>query len=280
MNGALIIAGLTIKEASRRRALWASAIVALLFGLFAFMPLNLSHNNPMLGMEGIRDYTSKVMAWLGCGMIKFFSSVLAVTLAAGAISAEAERGVLSVVLPKPISRLSVYIGKWIGLLAIVLGSAAFWAVLLALAIHKQTDIFHPLMFRGVAATCLFPILFVTMTLFFSSFSGFALSAGLALILAGTSLAQDILHGLSQMFTSATLQTLSVFAGNLVPLGRMNHWISLGLGDAGLDPNTMRAGFDRSVNADVIVTHGDMVYVIAYIAVFLAAGIWIFQKRDV
>ena len=135
-------------------------------------------------MDEAKDNTGKIFAWLGCGTIKFFASILAVTLAAGAITAEVERGVLSTIVPKPLARWQIYLGKWLGLLILLAVSVAVWGGLLAWGIWHQTGTFHPRMFDGVLAAALFPLLFTTLTLFFSSFATYALSAGLALIAAG------------------------------------------------------------------------------------------------
>lgn len=273
MNAVFILAGLTIREAVRRRVFMAALLVAGLFLLFAFLPLTIKPN-PIFAPE-------KLFAWLGCGTIKFFSSVLAVTLAAGAITPEVERGILSVVVPKPLSRPAIYFGKWLGLITLLAVSVAAWGILLVWAIWHQTGIFHPHIFTGILATFLFAVLFTTLTLCFSSFAGYALAAGLSLIVAGLSLAEDLLHRLSLPLVgldSPILETLSKTVGYLVPLSRMNHWISRGLGDAGWDFSAFLEG-RRTGQVDISTTNGDMVYIVCYIAFFLLAGLFIFQRRD-
>jgi ABC-type transport system involved in multi-copper enzyme maturation permease subunit len=281
MNAVWIIAGLTIKEAVRRRVFVASLCVALLFVVCAFLPLHFRrHITPDMTPAEVAeqlDRAAKIFAWLGCGMIKFFSSILAVTLAAGAISAEVERGVLSVVVPKPMPRAAIYLGKWLGLLTLVLSSVALWSVLLALSIHHQTGFFHPRMFLGVLATCQFPVLFVTLTLFFSSYCTYALSAGLSLIAAGVALAEDLLIALGRIvFDSSVLVSLGNVVGYIVPLGKMNHWITKGLGDAGTDLSALSSPFGLAAAA---TTTADLVYVISYIVAALILGLIVFQRRD-
>ncbi len=280
MTPIFLIAGLTLKEAVRRRVFLAALVVAALFVLFAFLPLHI-RTGPLIGMDlaTARDNTGKIFAWLGCGTIKFFSSILAVTLAAGSLTAEVERGVLSTIVPKPLARWQIYLGKWLGLLTLLAVSVALWGGLLAWGIHRQTGTFHPRMFDGVLAASLFPLLFTTLTLFFSSFANFALSAGLALIAAGVALAEDTLLLLSRPFVlnSPLLATLSRAVGCIVPISRMNHWITRGLGDSGLDMSAFtRGGFDAPA---VATTNGELAYILLYIAAFLALGLLTFQRRD-
>ncbi len=164
-------------------------------------------------------------------------------------------------------------------MVLLLGSVAVWTALLAWALWKQTGTFHPRLFDGILAVCLFPLLFTTLTLFFSSFATYALSAGLSLIAAGVALAEDLLHTLSLPFflNAPVLNTLSHIVGYVVPLGKMNHWITRGLGDAGMDISAFtRMGYDAPA---VATNQIDMAYILSYIAAFFILGLIIFQKRD-
>ncbi len=70
-------------------------MIAGLYVLFAFLPLHI-HTSFFIGLDlpTARNNTGRIFAWLGCGTIKFFGSVLAVALSAGAITSEIDRGVL------------------------------------------------------------------------------------------------------------------------------------------------------------------------------------------
>ena len=80
-----------------------------------------------------------------------------------------------------------------------------------------------------------------------------------------------------------LKTASKIVGYIVPLGKMNHWITLGLGDAGNDMSALTRGMSsngpQTDQSAVATGTGDMVYIIGYIMVFLLLGLFIFQKRD-
>jgi Cu-processing system permease protein len=279
MNPILVLASLTLKEAFRRRVFFASLLVALLFFAFAFLPFHI-HTGPLVGMDlaTARDNTGKIFAWLGCGMIKFFGSILAVTLAAGSLTAEVERGVLSTIVPKPLARWQIYLGKWLGLLVLLALSVALWGCLLAWGIFRQTGTFHPRIFDGVLAAALFPLLFTTLTLFFSSFANYALSAGLALIAAGVGIAEDTFRNLALVLNEPLLDTLANIDRYLVPISRMNHWITRGLGSAGIDMSAMMQ-LRRTGVTDVATSEADLVYILLYILAFLILGLFIFQRRD-
>ena len=289
--GVFTLAGLTIREAIRRRVFLAALLISALYVGFAFLPLHI-RLNPLVGfdMPNALNNTGRIFAWLGCGTIKFFGSILAVALSAGAITAEVERGVLAIIVPKPVPRLAVYLGKWLGIVTLLSVCVAGWGALLAWAIWHQTGTYHPHIWGGIAAAWLFPVLFTTLTLCFSTFATYALSSSLSLIAAGVALAEDLLHSLSRLLDIPLLDTLSRTAGYVVPISRMNHWITKGLaatgagahppGSAGLDFSLLLARMDPTQVADVKATSAaDMGYILAYMAGFFLLGLALFQRRD-
>lgn len=294
INGIWVLAGLTVREAIRRRIFLAALVIAALYVGFSFLPLHI-RTGPFIGFDlpAAKNNTGRIFAWLGCGTIKFFGAVLAVALSAGAISAEVDRGVLSVIVPKPIPRAAVYLGKWLGNVFLLAVCVAVWGGLLALGIWKQTGTYHPRLWDGVLAAGLFPLLFTTLTLCFSTFAGYALSSSLALIAAGVALAEDLLHNLSlpTRLDVPLLDSLSKLAGYIVPLGRMNHWITRGLdatgfggppppGSAGLDLSLVASAGDPTQAATVAATSSaDLTYILLYMLFFFALGLVLFQRRD-
>ena len=108
----------------------------------------------------------------------------------------------------------------------------------------------------------------TLTLFFSTFATYALSSSLSLIAAGVALAEDILHTLARVLNIPTLDTLSQIASYICAAGPDEHWISRGLdatgigpappGSAGLDFSLVFAQRDPTQSAIVANTSlGDM-----------------------
>lgn len=289
--GVFTLAGLTIREAIRRRVFLAALVISALYVGFAFLPLHI-RPNPLVGfdMPAALNNSGRIFAWLGCGTIKFFGSILAVALSAGAITAEVERGVLAIIVPKPVPRLAVYLGKWLGIVTLLSVCVAGWGTMLAWAIWHQTGTYHPRIWGGIVAAWLFPVLFTTLTLCFSTFATYALSSSLSLIAAGIALAEDLLHTLSRLLVIPLLDTLSRTAGYIVPISRMNHWITKGLaatgagahplGSAGLDISLIAARLDPTqVEAVKSTSAADMGYILAYMAGFFILGLVLFQRRD-
>ena len=107
-----VMAGLTVREALRRRIYVGAFCIALLFLGLLFLPKFAAERR---GIELDPSVQASMLTLTGLGMIKFFSAVLGITLASGVIATELERGTLYVILSKPLTRMEIVLGKWLGL---------------------------------------------------------------------------------------------------------------------------------------------------------------------
>ena len=125
----LVIARLTIQEASRRRLLLALLILTLVvvgfsaWGFNKITTLTRSNGAP-LPPDQVALLTSQLLI-----VVTFmFSGVLALSAAVVAgplISTEVESGLLLSILARPVRRSEIVIGKWLGLAALVAIYAGF-----------------------------------------------------------------------------------------------------------------------------------------------------------
>jgi ABC-type transport system involved in multi-copper enzyme maturation permease subunit len=132
MPPVLVIARLTVQEASRRRLLAALVILTFIvvgFSAWGFQKITTvaGSNGQPLRPEEVQLITSQLLI-----VVTFmFSGVLALSAAVVAgplISSEVESGLLLSMLARPVRRSEVVIGKWLGLailIAIYAGGAAF-----------------------------------------------------------------------------------------------------------------------------------------------------------
>jgi ABC-type transport system involved in multi-copper enzyme maturation permease subunit len=119
----LVIARLTVQEASRRRLLLALVVLTLIvvgFSAWGFNKITTvtRDNGVPLQPEEIQLITSQLLI-----VVTFmFSGVLALSAAVVAgplISSEVESGLLLSILARPVRRSEVVIGKWLGLAVLV-----------------------------------------------------------------------------------------------------------------------------------------------------------------
>jgi ABC-type transport system involved in multi-copper enzyme maturation permease subunit len=122
MNATLTIAGLTIREAVRRRLLLAFvAITVLIVGLSAWGFDRLSHTHSITSGESHLAIPEALILFMF--MFSFILALSASAMASPAISSEIESGVLMTIVTRPIRRTEVLFGKWLGLAALLAGYA-------------------------------------------------------------------------------------------------------------------------------------------------------------
>src|SRR2546430_9313254 len=147
MPPVLVIARLTIQEASRRRLLLALVILTLIvvgFSAWGFNKIMTVTNSAgqTLPAQQVALITSQLLI-----VVTFmFSGVLALSAAVVAgplISSEVESGLLLAVLARPVRRSEVVIGKWLGLGVLVAIYAGGAGLLEMLAVDWATGYVPP-----------------------------------------------------------------------------------------------------------------------------------------
>ena len=278
MTALLILAGLTVKEMLRRRLFVLSLLIALLFFLASLMPALFGARDVSIRATGQQQSVAVVLAaFLGVPMLKFFAALQVIGLASGAISGDQERGLLAVVLPKPIARWQVVVGKWLGINLVMIANLAFWTTLGWASLRLQTGHSFPTLFAAGAWSIVYSLIFSTVALFFSTFATGALAAGLAALLAAAAWPHAVLRALGGTFHVTALTRAGAAARDIVPMNQVELWVERSLGP--IAPSLINPGgiaFDVPIQA----TAGDLVYTALYVVAFFAAAIVVFQRRDV
>jgi len=290
------IAGLTLKEAMRRRTLLGAILIGvLILGLsLTLVPIR-NHMEYMVSRSWRNAYWFALeyprvrthITTLCLAAIRILSSIFAILLAGGAISGEIERGLLAVILPKPLRRWEIFCGKWIGLNVILMGSVLVWTGLVwaSLTLQTRADL-HPILRAGLYL-CLLPLVISTVTLTLSTITSRFLGTALALGLSAFSWFDGILNALGREYDVDVLHSVANFASMVVPQGCVAWWIHNVMEDITYpDPRVPQLGESpQFVKAwGQAHLHGfaylDGVYFAAYVALVFLLGILLFQRRDV
>jgi ABC-type transport system involved in multi-copper enzyme maturation permease subunit len=115
------IARMTMVEASRRRMLLALAVLTflLIVGVgYGFYRLPELGGSRRLNHDDLNQVAS-VLTILTFFMFSFVLTFAAVFIAAPAISADVESGVILSIVPRPITRSDIILGRWLGLALVV-----------------------------------------------------------------------------------------------------------------------------------------------------------------
>jgi ABC-type transport system involved in multi-copper enzyme maturation permease subunit len=126
MNAILTIAGLTVVEAARRRIVWVLLALTLVtvalttWGVERLVSLaRAGTQNELAIFVGVSQ-----MLILVAFMFSFVLAMTAAFLGAPAIAADLESGVAHAILARPIRRADLVVGRWLGLVAIVVAYTA------------------------------------------------------------------------------------------------------------------------------------------------------------
>lgn len=297
----LTIAGLTLKEAVRRRTLFGALLMGLLVLGLSLIPIlirmRLEHRlaegriSPEQFALSLSASRSALMS-LCLSAIKSLGALFAALLAGGAISGDIERGVLAVILPKPLYRWQLLLGRWIGLNLILVVCTLLWSGIVWASFDAQLNWggaekmdMTPLL-RAGPLLALYPLVLCTLTLTISAVAPRLLGTTLALTLAAFSWFDGIFNSLATLYDVDVLRWLADFAGLVVPQGYIGWWVEhtvqdvitfpVGRGQIGLSPEFL-TDWGR---AHLHMAHLDVIYVVCYVIVVFALGVVLFQRRDV
>lgn len=250
----IAIAGQTLTEARRNRVFYSIFLFALIVIL-----------NSYIFTEVTITTMDRVLKDTGIAAISIFALALTVFTGVGVINREVDRRNLYVVLSKPLARYEFIVGKFLGLLAIMLSTCGVMLVCLLLVligyktpIHSSTFVAFYGIFLEVSILGAFAVLC-------SSFTSSFISAFMCVAL----------------FVSGHLSGEMRFAANKVTA---TAWFKvIGNGLYYLLPNLERFNFKYQLTYDVLVPGPTLVaisgYAFCYVAAFLTASVVIFSQRD-
>jgi ABC-type transport system involved in multi-copper enzyme maturation permease subunit len=219
MPAALVIARITLQEAARRRlilAIFLLTIVVVALTGFGFARLNTltCDGAPCPSLE-IR----LVAAILLILVVYMFDSVIAVGssfVASPAVASDIESGVLQAVLPRPIRRADVILGKWLGLAALIAVYAAFAYFLQFAAVWLAVRYLPP---QPVAAVLFITgqgVVLMTLTLLFSTRLSPITGGIIAVIVFGVAWLAGITQAVGVAFENAVLTNVGTVISLMLP----------------------------------------------------------------
>ena len=133
--GAWIMAGVTFREAARKKVLWmallaGSAFLAL-FGTGLHFQLKdfASRTNPLIARQGV-----DALLMVGLYAVDLLAVVMTVLTSVDTLSGEIDSGTIQAVATKAITRSELLVGKWLGFV----GMLTLYVVLMVVGITALT----------------------------------------------------------------------------------------------------------------------------------------------
>ncbi len=281
----LLIAQLTFSEAFRRKLIWAVlflSAVFLTFYAFGFKLLRddvVTFNDQRGGLPDTflpYEVQASAMVLLGLYTVNFLAGVMTIFAAVGAVSAEIESGTLQAILPKPISRWEVIVGKYLGFLVMI---AVYIALMIGgvLSISRIIGAYTPPnIVRGYLLIVLVSAILLSLTMLGSTIFSTMANGVVVFMLYGMAVTGGLVEQIGNSLDNDTMVRIGVITSVAVPSDAMwklaSYVVQPQVAVNLLGPNPFGTAAPPS---DMAVR-----YALIYCATLVVASVLVFRRRDI
>lgn len=214
----LIIARLTLREAARRRLLYAVAILTVViigFTGWGFSRITTLRSGQPLSHDEVMLVSAQLII-LVAYMFSFVLAIGAAFLAAPAIAGDVESGLVLALLPRPLRRLDFVLGKWLGLAILLVGYAAISSGCELLAMKLVTGYVPPHPAAAIAYIAAEGLVVLTLALLFSTRLAPITGGIVAVVLFGIAWIAGIAQAVGVAFNNTAITNASTVVSLLLP----------------------------------------------------------------
>lgn len=281
MAQVLTIARLTILEASRRKLLLALAALTV-----AVIVLTSWGFSRLPAMQGVTPAQVRLASSQLTILVAFmFSGVLALgstLVAAPSIASDIESGIALAILPRPIRRSQLLMGKWLGLALLVSVYAVGSGLLELLGILWATGYTPPNPATAIAFVAAEGIILMSLALLLSTRLAPMTGGVIALVLFFVAWIGGIALAIGQTFANDTIINIGVGSRLLIPTDGLWHGAIFYLEPPDFIAAAQAAGRARAGNPFFADQPPPVIYVawvVGWLALIVGLANWSFAKRD-
>jgi ABC-2 type transport system permease protein len=286
MTGAFVIGRQVIAEAARRKLLLALALLTIVVIALTVWGIarieDLRNAGQPLSQAQQRTIVSQLLI-LVMFMFSWVLSLAAVFVAAPAISGEIESGIALALLSRPMSRAEYVIGKWLGLVALILAYGVAAAVIELVAVQAVSGYQPPHPFEFLAFVMGEGIVVLTLALALSTRLAGMVGGVIAAILFGIVWMGGIVGGVGAAFGNETITHVGTATKLILPTDGLWRGAVWSLEPAVVLAAQTALGPAAAANPFFAAEPPPAAYVIwavAWIAAVLAIAVWSFRGREV
>jgi ABC-type transport system involved in multi-copper enzyme maturation permease subunit len=216
---ALTVAALTLREASRRRVLWA--LVVLTAALLALSAWGFSRLAGLETSQGtLTSGEARLVASQLLNLVMFGMSLIAALgtafLAGPTLAGEIESGMALAVLARPVRRSAVLLGKWLGLVAFGCGFVAVAGLAQFLVVRATVGYWPPSPVSGLALLAAQTVVLLTLALLLSSVVSTMASGIVAVGLFGATWVAGVVGGVGEALGNDGVARVGTVSRILLP----------------------------------------------------------------
>lgn len=289
MHNALLIAELSLREATRKRLVSVLLILTALFiGFYLYgihrLDQTLDARAAEAGLdgrsvEGASNIPVMYSALFGMYLVYFLGALMAVLSTVGAISADIENGVMQSVIARPVSRAGLVLGRWLGFLVVNVGYVLLLSVALLGGVYALTGYLPPSAAPATGLILLAVALLTGLTVLGSTlFTTLANGIGV-FVLYGVGFTGGLLSAIGSFSDTPTLVTLGRLANTVMPTNSL--WLGASYY---LQPPVLRQLGEASRGANPFfatepLALGLLLWAAALTILAVVAAMWRFSRRD-
>ena len=282
-----VIARLTFREALRRRMIWLVLGLSLVFAVIYFWGftqvraefLREAANRPRgsgnAGQILTFDLVATVMVGLGFYTVNFLAGVMTIFASVGTIAGEIESGTFQAIVPKPLARWEIVVGKFLGFAGMIVIYIALMAAAV-LGTAKLVADYTPANFvLGTLLVMLVSLVLLALTLFGSTIFQTMANGVVVFMLYGGALLGGLLETLGSVFNITSLVNTGVIISLILPSD-----VVWKLASSILQPNS-NLRFDSPIPIAVATppSNAMVVYAVGYVIVLVGLAVLSFRRRD-
>jgi len=277
----LTIARLTILEASRRKLLLALGVLTLaviVLTSWGFSRLPTMNNVTPAEVRLAASQLTILMAFMFSGVLALGSTLVA----APSIASDIESGIALAILPRPIRRSQLLMGKWLGLAGLVTLYAVGSGLLELLGIWIGTNYLPPNPIASIAFVAAEGIILMTLALLLSTRLSPMTGGVIALVLFFVAWIGGIALAIGITFDNQTIKAIGIGSRLLIPTDGLWHGAIYYLEPSDFLAAARVAGRARAGNpffADSPLPWQYLLFVVGWGLAVLGLANWSFAKRD-
>lgn len=275
-----IIARLTILEASRRRILLAGLILGLAFlvmfstGLFFIhRELESQVQQGFAAAVASREFYNFVLM-AGFYAVNFLAVAMGALITADTLAGEINSGIVQSVVTKPVRRLEVVTGKWLGF-AIIL---ALYLILMLggviASVGIQTGYVAPHLWPGLAFIFMEALLVMTVTLACSSTVSTLATGGIVFGLYGLAFIGGWVEQIGTIVKNQTAINVGIIASLIIPSEALWRRAAYEMQSPLMAATRVSPFTSTSIPSPLMIAYAGL-----YLIVFLILAIRQFNQRD-
>ncbi len=272
--GAWILAGVTFREAARKKLLWMALLAGLAFLALFGTGLHYHMKDFTARSVLIRRQVLNAMLMMGLYAVDLLTVMMTVLTSVDTLSGEISSGTIHAVATKPISRWQVLVGKWLGFVGMLTAYIILMVGGTAAVTYVLTGYTARNLARGMSLILLESLVLLSVTFLFGTTFSTLTNGVLALGLHGLAFMGGWIEQVGAQLNSPRAVTVGVVASIIMPSESLWRRAAYEM----QSPLVGALGFSPFSNAST-PSLAMVGYAAVYLAMALAFAIRRFGRRD-